>query len=79
MISKKHAEICNLSIVFAYHHNYYSVPCFGVTDSIFSVSLNTFSVGEVSDMKELGDYNDGERISDMIRALMLLILKLKNH
>ena len=47
------------------------MPCTHDTDSLSSVSSNTFSVGEVSSLEEdtpdgLGDHSNGEEIEDVI-------------
>jgi len=73
-VSKRRADICNLCFVFANRHKYSYVPCTHDTDSLSSVSSNTFSVGEVSSMEEdtpdgLGDCSNGEGIVDVIEGI----------
>ena len=51
-VSKHHADICNYCFIFAIRQKYAYRPCFGETDSLSSVSSNTFSVGDEFMMEE---------------------------
>jgi hypothetical protein len=51
-VSKRCANICNLCFVFANWSKYCYMPCFGDTDSLSSVSSNTFSVGDEFRMED---------------------------
>ncbi len=73
-VSKRRADICNLCFVFANWSKYCYVPCSGDTDSLSSVSSNTFSVGDEFRMEEdmldeLSDNDDGEGICVGIEGL----------
>ena len=72
--SKRRADICNLCFVFANRSKYCYVPCSGDTDSLSSVSSNTFSVGDEFRMEEdmldeLSGNDDGEGICVGIEGL----------